>query len=127
MANSEFIHVSYELEESGLVWHPEIGDEVCSRDPEELRVSILVDPQGMTPLQLRETFLWLPTVEQLVTQIEVRQAMLYHAGVSAEALTYETVIKTNDGFIEAAAKSLRIAIGKALNGLLTGSSTGVVH
>ena len=126
MSEVEFITVSYELEGSGLVWHPEIGDEICNRAADQLRVSILFDPQGLTPGQLRESFLWLPTVEQLVVQIEARQAMLYHAGIS-ESLSYETVIKTNDGYIEAAAPSLRTAIGKALNNLLTGAHSGNLH
>ncbi len=127
MTGKEFIDVSYQLEESGLVWHPEIGDEVCVRDLEEVRISILVDPQGMTPRELRSSFLWLPTVEQLVVQIEARQAMLYHAGISVEALTYQTVLKTTEGYIEAAAKSLRMAMGKALTGLLNGGSSSELH
>lgn len=114
----EVIDVALDLDKAGLIWHPEIGDEVAMRDSLE-RVSILVDPQGMTPTDLRHTFLWLPTVEQLVLQFEARQAVLYHAGLN-QRLSYEVVVKTpHQGLIETVASSLRIAFGRALNELLT--------
>ena len=125
MAHQEFIVVSYELEESGLLWHPEIGDEIIARGDDQ-RVSILVDPQGLTPKELRENFVWLPTVEQLVVQIEVREGMLYHAGI-CDSLDYETIIKTSFGMIEAQASSLRIAMGKALNDMLMKNTSGSLH
>lgn len=115
----DFITVSLGLDRAGLVWYPEIGDEVSIREEPE-RISILVDPQGLTPSDLRRQFVWLPTTEQLVTQFEARQALIYHAGVSS-SLDYEAVIKTGLGMIETRATSLRLAFGKALNVLLTGA------
>lgn len=123
--NSEFIGVSYELDESGLVWHPEIGDEVVQRSSAK-KISILVDPQGMTPSELRQTFVWLPTVEQLVSQIEAREGLLYHAGIS-ESMDYEAVIKTGEGLIEISAPSLRLAFGLALNDLLVSNVSSELH
>lgn len=125
MVGREFIILSYELEKSGLLWEPEIGDEVCPRG-EERGVSILVDPQGLTPLELRETFVWLPTFEQMVTQVEQREGLLFHVGVSG-SLDYETVIKTAHGVIEVCASSLRIALGRALQDLLQQSQASALH
>lgn len=125
MESVEIINVSVELDRAGLVWHPEIGDEIVERS-ELTRVSILVDPHGMTPRQLRESFLWLPTVEQLVLQFEARQAMIYHAGVT-QTFSYETVIRTSFGVIEASASSLRLAFGRALQQLLMNHTTEPVH
>ena len=113
----DFIKVSYELDRSGLLWRPEIGDEVAERESLD-HVSIFVDPQGLTPSELRQFFVWLPTVEQLVAQFEARQAMIYHAGIS-ETLEYETVIRAPAGVIEAKAPSLRLAFGRALYNLLS--------
>lgn len=113
----DFIVVSYELDEAGLLWLPEIGDEVVTRG-EGPKISILVDPQGMTPGELRESFVWMPTVEQLVVQIEAHQGLLFHAGTN-QSLKYEAVIKTATGIVEASAATLRTAFGKALNLLLT--------
>lgn len=123
--NTQFIHVSYELDKEGLVWYPEIGDEVTERTNLE-RVSILVDPQGLTPRELRENFVWLPTVEQLVEQFEARQALIYHAGIS-ESLAYEAIIRTASGVIETSALTLRLAFGQALRELLKNSTTEIVH
>ncbi len=125
MASSDFIPISFDLDRSGLVWHPEIGDEVTERTNVE-RVSILVDPQGMKPSELRATFVWLPTVEQLVQQLEARQALIYHAGVN-QTLLYEAVIRTSFGVIETKAASLRSAFGQALRDVLLKSSKEVVH
>lgn len=121
----EFIGLSFELDKGGLVWYPEIGDEVTERSSLE-RVSILVDPQGLTPSELRENFVWLPTVEQLVEQFEARQALIYHAGISKD-LCYETVIRTARGVIETTANTLRLSLGRALHELLRNSTTEVVH
>ncbi len=123
--DSDFIAVSYKLDESGLVWHPEIGDEVLTRG-DEPRISILVDPQGLTPTELRQTFVWMPTVEQMVVQIEAREGILYHAGIS-ESLKYEAIIKTATGLIEASAVTLRTAFGKALSSLLCNRVCGELH
>jgi len=121
----DYIPVSVELDRSGLVWHPEIGDEVTERSSLE-RVSILVDPHGMTPSELRSSFLWLPTVEQLVQQLEARQALIYHAGIT-QTLLYETVIRTSFGVIETSASTLRAAFGKALRDVILKASTEIVH
>lgn len=123
--NSDLIVVAVTLDRSGLIWHPEIGDEVALR-PEMNRVSILVDPQGMTPTELRSSFMWLPTTEQLVEQLEARQAIIYHAGLNG-SFSYETVIRSAYGVIEATANSLRVAFGKSLASLLSKTVTEQVH
>jgi hypothetical protein len=123
--DSNFISISYELDESGLVWKPEIGDEVVARGVQP-KVSILIDPQGMSPSDLRKTFVWLPTVEQLVSQIEARQGVLFHAGIS-KTLQYEAVIKTSIGLVEATANTLRSAFAVALNSILVKSSSSPMH
>ena len=120
-----FLQLSNELDRAGLIWHPEIGDEVAYRVKLE-EISIFVDPQGLTPKELREHFLWLPSVEQLVYQFEARQAMIYHAGLN-QSFTYETVIKTADRVIETAGKSLRLAFGQALFELLAQQQKEFVH
>lgn len=125
MIGDDLIFISYELDKNGLVWHPEIGDEVIERR-EEARVSILVDPQGLSPEQLREAYLWLPTMEQLVSQIEVRQGLLYHVGKTTDK-EYETVVKTAIGLIRTQADSIRTALGLALKDLLAHSVSEVVH
>lgn len=126
MVSTGFIEVSFNLDRSGLIWHPEIGDEVVSRSSEEPRVSLLFDPQGLTPSELRGMFVWLPSLEQLVMQIEAREAFIFHAGVS-EALKYEAVVKTSAGIIEATAATLRTALGLALHDLLRQNAADVLH
>lgn len=125
MIDGDVIEVSFELDDAGLLWKPEIGDEIALREDLQ-RVSILVDPQGLTPSELRGTFLWLPTVEQLVCQFEARQALLYHAGIN-QTMQYEAVIKTAIGVIEARARSLRVALGKALKDIITDVRSEPVH
>lgn len=120
-----FIRISFDLDRAGLIWYPEIGDEVAFRS-EPGEVSIFVDPQGLTPKELRTHFLWLPTVEQLVQQFEARQAVIHHAGLS-QAFAYETIIKTSQGVIEAAGPSLRLAFGSALFELLSQQHKEFVH
>jgi len=123
--SSGFLKMSFELDRAGLIWYPEIGDEVSFRStPEE--VSIFVDPQGLTPKELREHFLWLPNTEQLVHQFEARQAVIYHAGVN-QSFAYEAVIKTAQGVIEAAGESLRLAFASALYELLNAQHKELVH
>ena len=80
----------------------------------------------MTPSELRESFIWLPNVEQLVSQIESRHGLIFHAGVT-ENLEYEAIIKTQFGLIEAKASSLRVVFGKVLNSLITSSLTVPLH
>lgn len=127
MGSSEgnIIGIAYTLDQSGLIWHPEIGDEVSPR-PDLSRVSILVDPQGLTPKDLRQSFLWLPTVEQLVEQFEARQAMIFHAGMR-EDFSYEVVVRSAKGMIEESAKTLRLAMGMALGSLLKNNTCSSFH
>lgn len=125
MKTTEVIDVSLGLDEAGLVWHPEIGDEVADRSKLE-RISILVDPHGLSPKELRSTFLWLPSVEQLVAQFEARQALIYHAGIT-EAMLYQAVVQAHGRMIEAAAPSLRVALGRALQQLLQKITGDFVH
>ena len=126
MLKESFFEIAFELEEVGLIWRPEIGDEISKRSKPE-SISILVDPEGMTPIELRSAYLWLPSVEQLVFQFEVRQAVLFHAGLelSAKFMAYKTVIQTQSGMIETFADTLRGALGLSLVGLLTDSSEAV--
>lgn len=119
MSYYPIIGVSSDLDSAGLIWQPEIGDEVSRRTQPE-SISILVDPDGMTPIELRSTYLWLPTVEQMVLQLEARQAILFHAGLELTDKTfcYKTVIQANMGAIESKAESLRVSLGMALKELL---------
>lgn len=123
--STEFIHISWELDQAGLIWYPEIGDEVSERENLK-KISILVDPHGLTPRELRINFVWLPTVEQIVEQLEARQAIIYHAGIN-NVFSYETVVKTPNGVIEAAATTLRLAFGRALQEVLSNSHTATIH
>jgi hypothetical protein len=120
----KFIFIAQDLETAGLFWHPEVGDEVTDRS---LRnpVSILVDPQGLTPDELRSNFIWLPTVEQMIHQCEARQAVLFHAGfeITGKVCGYKTVIQAPAGHIESCAESFRISLGLALRGLLMNDAT----
>ena len=125
MSREDYIDVSLELDKVGLIWHPEIGDEISLRG-QERQVSILVDPQGLTPKELRDSFIWLPTVEQLVTQIEARQGLIFHAGVT-ETLEYEAIIKVTEGLVEAKASSLRVVFGKALSSILEHKCQTCLH
>ena len=125
MEQEDFISISLDLEEAGLLWRPEIGDEVVDRSDKQ-SVSILVSPQGLTPDQLRQSFVWLPTIEQLVLQIEARQAMLFHAGIS-KSFDYETVIKATAGLFEARAVNFRSSIAKAFSSFLTSRQVKPLH
>ncbi|RMG44403.1 MAG: hypothetical protein D6719_01935 [Candidatus Dadabacteria bacterium] len=126
MSYPGFINIAEELEIAGLVWRPEIGDEVSPRKNYD-KVSILVDPQGMTPDELRETYLWLPTVEQMVTQFEIRQAIIFHLGLelSEASMCYKTVIQSPAGPIETRAQDIREAVGLALRDLLLSNESSV--
>lgn len=127
MATVRFVGVAEDLEIAGLVWQPEIGDEVTDRKALK-SVSILVDPQGMTPTQLRATYLWLPTVEQMLEQFAARQAILYHAGLelSENAMNYKTIIQAPFGPIESHAHTFRVSVGMALRDLLM-HENGALH
>lgn len=123
-----FLPVAEDLEIAGLLWRPEIGDEVWNRSRKDM-VSILVDPQGMSPSELRSTFLWLPTVEQMVSQFEARRAILFHVGLelSESCLCYKTVLNTAFGPIETKADNMRNAIGIALRDLLLNNHQETVN
>jgi len=114
-----FLEVAEDLELAGLLWRPEIGDEISDRKKKGF-VSVLVDPQGLTPLELRSTYIWLPTVEQMVMQFEARQTILFHAGLEMTdtSYCYKTVIKSPKGPIESRGDSLRTSVGIALRNLL---------
>lgn len=120
----QFLRVAEDLEVAGLVWLPEIGDEISSRD-EPKSISVLVDPQGMPVEQLRSSYLWLPTVEQMVSQFEARQAVLFHAGLelTEQKFCYKTIVQTLAGHIESTADSLRTSVGLALRDLLLADSS----
>lgn len=128
MSLINFVEVAGDLELAGLLWVPEIGDEVSARQKPEV-VSVLVDPQGLSPEELRTTYLWLPTVEQMVLQLEARQTILFHAGLelSSTAIFYKTVIKSPVGPIETTGGSLRLALGNALRNLLLSFKVDGVH
>lgn len=117
--HQRFLQVAEDLELAGLIWQPELGDEVANRK-ERLSISILVDPHGMSPTELRSVYLWLPSVEQILLQFEARQAILEHAGLelSAQAFQYKTVIRSSIGQIESRAESLRVSMGIALRNFL---------
>ncbi len=123
MSLLSFLRVAHELEHVGLVWQPEIGDEVSQRTAPEM-ISILVDPNGMTPKVLRETYVWLPTVEQLVAQFEARQAFLFHAGIELDhaKLAYKTIVQVRSGHIESSAETLRSSMGLVLHQMLVQES-----
>jgi len=124
----KFIYVAQDLETAGLFWHPEVGDEVTDRNLKN-PVSILVDPQGLTPEELRSSFLWLPTVEQMIYQCEARQAVLFHARfeMNSKSCGYKTVIQAPVGHIESCAESFRISLGLALRGLLMSDGTNTFN
>ncbi|MCC6932989.1 MAG: hypothetical protein IT292_07015 [Deltaproteobacteria bacterium] len=119
MISGNYIEIADRLDRSGLVWQPEIGDEVAAR-PTLDKVLILIDNHGLTPKELRYEYLWLPTVEQLVMQIEARQALIFHIGVN-EQMFYEAIIKTSSGVVSARETDLRLAFAKTLYGLITKS------
>ncbi len=115
----DLLQVAEDLELAGLIWCPEIGDEICHKVDRRL-ISVLVDPQGLTPDELRSTYLWLPTVEQMVVQFEARQTVLSHAGMelSEKDLCYKTIIQAPIGEIESKAVTLRLSVAFALRDLL---------
>jgi len=121
-----FTNIAFDLEDAGLLWRPSVGDEVCSRE-EPVKVSILVDSAGMTPKELRSFYLWLPTVEQLVFQLEVRHAVLKHAGLELkpDQMVYKSIVETNFGVIESQGKSLRGSIAVSLRDLLKFSASTI--
>ncbi|MEZ4753856.1 MAG: hypothetical protein R3A13_06035 [Bdellovibrionota bacterium] len=126
MLELKFIDLAEDLESAGLLWLPEIGDEISDRKKPE-QVSVLVDSAGKTPEELRHSYLWLPNLEQLVIQLEIRQAVLFHAGLELSEINmaYKAVVHTGKGAIESVGRSLRLAVGEALHGLLIGKAGNV--
>ncbi len=125
---TNFVVLAEDLELAGLVWSPEIGDEIIGRQ-EKQRVSILVDPEGLTPGELRETYIWLPTVEQMILQFEVRQAILAHAGLELDPgnIQYKTVVQYSGKELESSGENLRTSMGKVLRDLLLTEHEGELH
>ena len=129
-----FVSIASDLDCAGLMWQPEVGDEITRRD-EPGDVSILFDSQGLTPRQLRQVYLWLPSLDQLVEQLEARQAILAHAGlqVTESGMFYKTVVEIasvgtiGKETIEGSAESLRSAMGIALRRILLGVRASSVH
>jgi hypothetical protein len=123
-----FLEIATDLELAGLQWTPAIGDEISQRQQPE-QISVLVDPQGLSLDELRASFLWLPTVEQMVLQFEARQAILYHAGLNLNhnSMSYSTVIHIADREITTYGSSLRESVGTALRDLLVGSKRAELH
>ncbi len=128
MTIAHFVNIAYDLEDVGLLWQPEIGDEISTKAG-ETQISVLVDTGGLTPRELREAYLWLPTVEQMVLQLEARQAILFHAGleVSETNFCYKTVIQRQKNKFEAEGESLRNSIGLALRDMLLISQENHLH
>lgn len=121
------LNVSEDLEIAGLLWKPEVGDEVTEKKNRDL-ISVFVDPQGLSMEELRASFLWIPTVEQMIHQLEARQAILFHAGLELTEtnLCYKTIIQCQLGPIETKADSLRVSVGLALRDLLL-TDSGSIH
>ena len=119
----DYIDVSGKLDVAGLIWHPEMGDEIALRDNPH-KVSILVDSGGLTPGQLRRLYLWLPTVEQLAGQIEARQTKIEHLGLT-DRFSYRLVLRHRlQHKIETEQKTIKLAFGFGLWELLTLSRLG---
>jgi hypothetical protein len=128
MEQSSFFCIAEDLELAGLLWQPEIGDEITPR--QDLgKISILVNSQGFTPSELRVVYLWLPSVEQLIIQFEARQALLQHAGVelTESSLGYVSVVKSPSKVIQAKAPSLRESLGIALRDLMLSNCQEGLH
>lgn len=128
MSTEVFLQIAEELELAGLLWKPEIGDEVAIRQKKN-SISILVDPHGMSPSELRGCYLWLPTVEQMVWQFEARSAILEHTGLELNKsnFCYKTVLKGTFGEIQSRAESLRSSVGMALRNLLLSVSPTAIN
>lgn len=120
-----YSNIAFDLESAGLYWTPMIGDEICKREyPED--ISLLVNSATLTPEELRNIYIWRPSVEQIVFQLEARQAVLKHAGLdlSTSAIEYLTIIETNVGEVISRARSLRSALALSLKEFLAYSSNG---
>lgn len=115
-----FLSIAKELETIGLRWVPEVGDEVSLRALKDAKVSILVDADGMSLYELRENYIWLPTIEQLLAEIENRGGLIFHAGftLSKDKQKYEVVIQTIQEMIKVSHNTLREALALALKKMI---------
>lgn len=115
-----FILLAKELERVGLKWVPEIGDEVSIRDLCDNKISILIDSNGMNLIELRENYIWLPTIEQLLDEIETRGGFLFHSGMelSENNKKYSVVIQTLTDTFTVHHNTLRGALAVALKKLI---------
>ncbi len=117
----KFLSTAMDLDFAGLIWEPEIGDEVAQRNAPQ-NISILIDPEGMALAELRSTYVWLPNTEQIIAQLEAKQAVLFHAGLELEDSTtcYKTFIQTPIGPIQSKATTLRTAMALSLLQVIAG-------
>lgn len=121
-----FTNIAFDLEHAGLSWVPSIGDEVCLRkEPNDIKV--LVDPQALKAEEIKEYYLWLPSFEQMVSQLEVRQGVLAHAGLelTPSRIAYVTVIDSRLGKFESSAKTLRNSMGLSFRDFLLYSTNQI--
>lgn len=125
MENSNFIDISVQLDQSGLVWVPVVGDEISFRDYHR-QISILISTMGLPIENLRQSFVWLPNVEQLVKEIEIRNGFITHMSLN-QSLEYEVVVNGSYGTIEVIAPSLREAFGHSLSSIIREEYTSVWH
>ncbi len=118
--DNNFLILAKELETIGLKWIPEVGDEVLLRGLQDNRISILIDSNGMTLYELRENYIWVPTIEQLMREIEHRGGVLFHAGavINDKNIKYEVVIQTLQDIIKVTNDSLREALALSLKKLI---------
>lgn len=121
---THLVEVAEGLEQAGLLWNPQVGDEVTDRE-EHSKVSVLINECRMSPGELRSTYLWLPTIEQMIAQCEMRQAVLFHAGLelSEELLAYKIVVQRAGEAFENIAETFRVALGGALREVIEASSS----
>ncbi len=118
--DDNFYSLAKDLENAGLTWDPEIGDEVFVRDYATQKLSIIVDSGGMDIVELREAYIWVPTIEQMLSEIESRSATLFHSGIKIEdgKKAYTVIIQSIHGTFESTMDSLREALGVALKNLI---------
>lgn len=111
---TELISLSLALEKAGLVWHPQIGDEVSERS--QFRIMILTDNNSLTPSQLRKLFVWLPRMEQIIEQIEARNGIITFFGwnSSPASFGYLARMEISGEMIETSHVDPRLAIGALL-------------
>ena len=125
MERINFLSIAQTLENVGLLWQPEVGDEVSLREKGDI-VSILVDKTKFSINKLRSTYIWLPNIEQIISQIEARQSFLLHAGLAIDEnkICYRTIVQAPETNIQAEADNLRCSLGIALKDLLVWYNRG---